>query len=257
MASPFPGMDPYLEDPAFWRDFHQTFLVCWRQAIAAQLPEEYDARLDETINLVHPSEQDMETIYPDVAVTRRRRADRSRSKNGGGTLVLEPVTITHEYLDEYRQGRIEIRQRPDRRLVTVLELLSPTNKSGDGFAEYRIKRLSILHQKVNLVELDLLLAGKRPVHADPLPIGDYFIYVSRAGRRPTCEVYCWGLRDVLPTMPIPLKVPDKDIHIDLKSVFSAAYELGGYAPVLGYGKKPLAPLRTKDAKWAVALSTKK
>jgi hypothetical protein len=255
MVSPFPGMDPYLEDPAFWRDFHHEFIGCWRNAIADQLPDAYDARLDETVNLVRMDEA-VKTIYPDVAVTGARRSSRSTSKTAG-TLLLEPVVIPHEYLDEERQGRINILHRPDRKLITVLELLSPTNKSSDGLAEYRNKRRAVLHQKAHLVELDLLVGGTRPALGAPLPKGNYFVYVSRVENRPNCEVSVWTVRDPLPTIAIPLKAPDKDVHIDLGTVFRTTFERGRYARSLSYGKKPVAPLGKADAKWATALSAGK
>ncbi len=205
MRSPFPGMDPYLEDPAFWRDFHQTFVGCWREAIADQLPDHYEARLDETVNLVHMDEA-AKTIYPDVSVTRKRRAAPARSK-GSAVLLLEPVTIPHEYLDEERQGLIKILRRPDRRLIAVLELLSPTNKNGAGFDQYRAKRRAVLEQNVHLVELDLLVGGTRPPLAKAPPAGDYYLFISRAEQRPNCQVSCWRVCDPLPMMPIPLHAP--------------------------------------------------
>ena len=42
MKSPFPGMDPYLENPAIWSDFHPTFINYWREQIADVLPDNYD-----------------------------------------------------------------------------------------------------------------------------------------------------------------------------------------------------------------------
>jgi hypothetical protein len=255
MASPFPGMDPYLEDPAFWRDFHHRFLDDWCEAIAAELPEAYDARLDETVNLVH-MEDALKKVYPDVAITRKRGAQPAMPRNKG-TLLLEPITIPHEHLDEERQGRIEIFHRPDRMLIAVLELLSPTNKNGDGFEEYRGKRRALLKQKVHLVELDLLLGGTRPPLSAPLPDGDYHFYVSRAEKRPNCDVTSWRLRDPLPRMPIPLRAPDKDVQVDLAAVFRITFERGRYARSLSYGKKPIAPLSKEDARWATVLSKKK
>src|SRR5207244_1756242 len=99
-------------------------------------------------------------IYPDVAVS-QGPSPLPRTLSGGGTLLLEPVTIPREFLEEIQQTRIEILHRPDRSLVAVLETLSPTNKTGDGFQEYRAKRRTILRQKVHLVELDLLRGGRR------------------------------------------------------------------------------------------------
>ena len=257
MASPFPGMDPYLEDPAFWRDFHATFIFCWRELVAAALPDDYDARLDETVNLVHMSPEVIKLIYPDVAVSREPRRTKRRHSKSAGTLLLEPVHIPHEFLEEVRQTRIEILHRPERTLVAVLELLSPYNKSGEGFDEYRAKRKTILLQKVHLVELDLLVGGKRLPLSKPLPSADYYALISRAEDRPNCEVYHWACRDPLPTIPIPLRAPDADIPIDLGKVFRDTYERGRYARALFYTQPPAAGLSRKNAQWAIGVASKK
>jgi hypothetical protein len=256
MSSPFPGMDPYLETPAFWADFHGKFVHCWCEAIADQLPDAYDARVDETVNLVELSDDEIRTIYPDIAVTRSRRHRRTKA-SPGSTLLLEPVTIANQgLLDFLPQRRIEIRNRMNRRLIAVLELLSPTNKIGGGFGEYGAKRIDILRQSIHLVELDLLVGGKRPPLSQPLPAGDYHVYISRADRRPDCEVYTWTVRDPLPTIPVPLKAPDADIRISLAEVFQTTYQRGRYARALAYKKPPIAPLKPRDAKWAKALAAK-
>jgi Protein of unknown function (DUF4058) len=257
MASPFPGMDPYLETPAFWRDFHTTFIVCWREAIGAALPDNYEARLDESVSLVEMSADTRKLIFPDVAVTRQPRRTKGGHGRESGTLLLEPVVIPHEILDEIRQPRVEILHRPDRKLVAVLELLSPFNKSGEGYDQYRAKRNAILGQKVHLVELDLLLDGKRLPLSKPLPNGDYYALISRANDRPNCEVYHWALRDPLPIIPIPLRAPDADIPIDLGQVFRDTYERGRYARSLFYAQPPMAPLSRKDAQWAISVAAQK
>src|SRR5713226_3523984 len=214
----FPGMDPYLEDPAFWADYHLTFIGCWREAIADVLPEPYEARLDETIQLVPMSEEVIQLIYPDVAVSRTRKREKLARRQDAATAVLEPVVIPHEMVEEVRQVRIQILHRPDRSLVTVVEMLSPSNKVGDGFADFCGKRLSVLQQKVHLVELDLLIGGRRLPLSEPLPPGDYYAMISRSDQRPDCEVYAWRLRDPLPAIPIPLRNPDPDVLIDLGAV---------------------------------------
>jgi hypothetical protein len=256
MASPFPGMDPYLEDPAFWPDFHLRFINYWCEAVADELPDAYEARLDERVNLVQMSPEIIKLIYPDLSMSHAPAPARS-APGGKGTLLLEPITIPHEFLEEIRETRIDILHRPDRNLVAVLELLSPANKNGDGFQEYRAKRKTILQQKVHLVELDLLLGGNQMPLSTPLPEGDYFAFVSRADNRPNCEVFSWPVRDPLPTIPIPLMAPDADVHIDLAKVFHATYERGRYGRSLRYGQPPLAPLSPDDARWAMALSARK
>ena len=213
-------MDPYLEDPAFWRDFHHRFLDDWCEAIADKLPDHYEARLDESVNLVH-MEEAARTIYPDIALSRKRRTGSTKPR-GNGVLVLEPVTIPHEFLDEERQGYIKVLHRPDRKLVAVLELLSPTNKNGEGIEEYRGKRRAVLEQKVHLIELDLLLGGTRPALAKSLPAGDYFLFLSRADDRPNCEVSHWRFYDPLADRcRFHCKRPDRDVFVDLAKVFAA------------------------------------
>ena len=256
MLSPFPGMDPYLEDPAFWRDFHATFIGCWREIIADQLPEDYEARLDESVSLVQMAPEMIKLLYPDVAISHKPRGSRSKSKSGG-TLLLEPVTIPHDLFEEVRETRIEILHRPDRSLVTVLEMLSPANKAGEGIAKYRLKRTNVLVQQVNLVELDLLIGGQRPTLMKPLPDGDYFVYLTRAKTYETCEVYPWTIRQPLPAIPVPLKAPDADLQIDLAKVFQLTYKRGRYARSLFYGQTPKAPLSKRDAHWAKGLAMKR
>ncbi|MCI0637800.1 MAG: DUF4058 family protein, partial [Gemmataceae bacterium] len=232
------------------------FLDCWCEAIADVLPPHYDARLDESVNLVQMSPQVIRLVYPDIAVSRgRQRTKRARAKDTG-TLLLEPVTIPHEFLEEVRQARIEILHRRDRRLVAVLEMLSPFNKSADGFVQYRNKRKTILLQKVHLVKLDLLVGGQRLPHAEPLPAGDYYAFISRVENRPNCEVYHWTVRDPLPTIPVPLRAPDADIHVDLAKVFRATYRRGRYARSLAYSAPPSAPLGNDNVRWAARQAVK-
>jgi hypothetical protein len=250
-------MDPYLEDPAFWSDFHPTFLVCWRKALARHLPQPYEARLNERVRLVQMSEEVIQLIYPDVAVVERPMPRRKPPEALGSTLLLEPVAVPHEFLEEVKDTHIEIRHRPDYSLVAVLELLSPWNKTGDGFAEYRGKRQAILQQAVHLVELDLLLAGNRLPMQAPLPAGDYYACVTRAEKRSTGEVYAWTLRQRLPVLPIPLRTPDPDVLIDLQSVFQAAFELGDYDESLRYGKALKAPLPEEDKNWVTDVTSQR
>ena len=253
MHSPFPGMDPYLEDPAFWADFHTTFIVSWREAIAAQLPEPYEARLDEHVKLVQMPQKVIQLIYPDVALTTAAERPRKPANAEAGLAMLEPVTLKHEFLEQVRETHIEILRRPERSLVAVLELLSPWNKAGDGFAEYRAKRKAILQQQVHLVELDLLLGGTRLPMREPLPQGDYYGLVTRAEDRSVAAVYAWRLRQPLPVLPVPLREPDPDVLIDLQSVFQTAFERGRYVKALLYNQAPWAPVRDEDKAWAAEI----
>src|SRR5487761_1279675 len=131
MPSRFPGVDPYLEGSGLWRDFHHEFITAWRGALRRTLPKHYEARIDEEIQLVDLSSGSGRQILPDVAVERRGGPSAlpvARSRRSSQEPFTLPLPIEEE---EVRESWIEIYHRPDRSLVAVLEILSPTNKRGD------------------------------------------------------------------------------------------------------------------------------
>lgn len=247
MPSPFPGMDPYLEDPAFWPDFHHTFIGCWREVIADLLPDSYDARIGERVNLRQLDPEVVKLVYPDVAMS--RRPGPGRAPASAGVAVLEPEIVPQAVFEEVHEASIEILHRPDHSLVAILELLSPTNKSGNGFIEYEYKRSTILKQPVHLFELDLLHAGDPPTMLLPPPAGDYRALLTRAERRSDCNFYVFSMRDRLPVLPVPLRAPDPDIHVDLQTVFDLTYDRGRYARSIRYDQPPPPALTESDAAW--------
>lgn len=247
MPSPFPGMDPYLEDPAFWPDFHRRFINYACEALLDRLPDAYDARIDEHVRLVTPDERSR-AILPDVAVLRRPKTwgEGQPIKEASSVATLEPVTLAMPEYEETNEVWIELRRQEDQSLVTVIELLSPSNKTGSGLAEYMAKRDGVLRARANLVEIDLLLAGSRFA---PAALGDYCVSLTRAERTWSVDVYAWKLGDVLPTVPVPLRVPDPDIGLDLAAVFATTYDRGRYARALRYGQ-PAAWIPEESRGWA-------
>ena len=256
MPSPFPGMDPYLEESGLWPDFHQRFITMLADALLPVLPDAYDARSEEQIRLVAVPPGTTHEFLPDVGVTRNVQADPPAS---GGTAVLDrpslkPVILATPALVEERESWIEILHGEDRELVTVIEVLSPTNKAGSGWSKYRLKRRALRSHRVNLVEIDLLVGGKRVAEVvGPVPDSDLQIVVTRAAkllaRTGSCEVYPLMVRDPLPRLAVPLKPPTADVAVDLAEVFTTTYDRGRYAKVLR--REDLPPdLRPADAAWA-------
>jgi Protein of unknown function (DUF4058) len=248
MPSPFPGMDPFLEDPSHWSDFHFTFINYWREAIAEQLPEEYEANVGERVYLVEMDPDSRKLIYPDIGVSDARIVPGAPAF-ASSTATLEPVTIPLETVEGPREAFIEILHRPDRELVGVLELLSPANKQEPGRTEYLSKRNAIIRQSVHLVELDLLLGGRRLPLRRPLPADDYYYLLARGDQRPECQVFHWSLAHALPRVPVPLRPPYADLMIDLGQVVSTAYDRARFGRRLAYGKPCLAPLRQHQEQW--------
>ena len=244
MNSPFPGMDPYLEDPRLWPDFHQRFITYWCDALIEKLPPSYEARMEDRIAVI-PEGSGARGLRPDVAIS---IVSEPAVAYGPATVEEErgPIEIPLAEFDEIRQSRILILHGPGRKLVAVLELLSPSNKSGsDGYAA---KRQAVLASAAHLIELDLLAAGERMALQKPLPSGHYFAFVARKGRG-VCEVYAWTVRQRMPAMRIPLLAPDPDLDFPLQPVFQSAYEKGRYERSLDYTKPPAVSLPAGDLDW--------
>src|SRR5713101_2849398 len=137
MKSPFPGMDPYLEQ--FWPDIHASLIIYSRDQLEEQLPGDLIARVEERVVL--ETEEDPHGVYPDVKITERP----GRSSGVGGVVsqaaVIEPVIVeyrgepaTETYLNILEAG-------PGQRLITVIEILSLANKlPGEGQRLYRQKQ---------------------------------------------------------------------------------------------------------------------
>lgn len=251
MANPFPGVDPYIESEGRWPDFHARFLTYLCDALLDRLPARYEASIDEQFRLVEVPDE-VQVVEPDVAVLLAGEPTGGRGVGGGeaALAVLEPVTLPVTMrLPHRKERRIEVRRLPERSLVAVVEVLSPTNK-GRHLDDYAAKRLAVLEQDVHLVELDLLRAGHRPPMDAPLPPGDYFAFVARAGRRPDCDVYAWSVRRVLPPIPIPLRAPDPDVTLDLAAVYDTAHRNGRYSRRIAYGEPLTPPLAPEDRGWA-------
>ncbi len=240
MPRQFPGMDPNLEAIRIWPDFHSTFLNLCREEIADRLPEGYEARIDERISVVKiPDDRTESTVVrefiPNVAILETtNRLDAGPANTGVMSVSSSiPVTLTLE-ADPHRQAYLEIRFGEHRELVTVFELLSPSNKSGEGYGQYVSMRQRLLLQGVNLVELDLLRFGRRMPIATPLPNTDYFALVARGDDLPSAQLYAFSVRDPLPTIAAPLKSPDDDVPLDLARAFEIAWARGRYERALGY-----------------------
>lgn len=255
MPSPFPGIDPYLEAQGYWPDFHASLILYCRDVLNEVLPDTYEARVSEQLRLVERGQERATLALPDVSVIEAGpRGGRGRSQGAVGVLTLEPVVLDLPQieLEEVRDVWIEILRRPDRDLVTAIEILSPSNKEGSGHRDYLGKRHELTHRSVHLVELDLLIRGRRLPMEQPLPPGDFYAIVSRFERRPKAEVFAWTIRQRPPVLPIPLLAPDPDVLLDLPGLLANAHERGRYARSLNYATPLDLPLPADERAWAEA-----
>jgi len=141
-----------------------------------------------------------------------------------------------------------------RRVVTVVEMLSPANKStGKDGEAYLAKRQDYLRTHTNLVEIDFLRRGRRPPVEVPMPRADYYIIVCRGIDYPQAGVWPLSVRDRLPPIPIPLDPGVISVKLELEPCFQKAYEEGRYDLDVNYEEPPTAPLAEPDATWAKEL----
>lgn len=168
-------------------------------------------------------------------------------------LLEAPAEVQLPAQEVERVPFLEVRDRRGRELVTVIELLSPSNKrAGEDREQYLRKRRELLRSPAHLVEIDLL-RGWNPMPAEDRPGGEcaYSVLVSRAERRPAADFWPIGLKDRLPRIPIPLKSPGEAAQVDLQEVLHRTYDGPGYEHFL-YDGLPEPPLSHEDARWAVA-----
>jgi hypothetical protein len=253
MRSPFPGMDPYLEGEL--RTSAHTALIAetWRY-LSPRLRPRYVVLMEKRFTLSYPEIEDGVAIEavggsvrPDAAIVAGERSSQSVGPGAPSPALLELDTMMPEAVPQHT---LEIRDAATRELVTAIELLSPSNKRGQGRSEYLARRDQLLLSRAHLVEIDLLRSGARVPMRQALPSYPYFVFLSRAGRRPLTQVWPIPLRQPLPRIAIPLLPGDTDIELDLQEVLEKAYETGGYDLIVDYARAAEPPLETPDAMWA-------
>ncbi len=258
MRPPFPGMDPYIEACGLWGDFHHGLISEIQNALSQAAPERYLVRAEERSYIVLIGEEGKEShpFVPDVSVTTERRTKPSRKK--GGTAVAEPDLGSEPVLmrafieEEHREAFVEIYEAtPEQRLVTSIEVLSPSNKRPNttGRDVYLRKRQSLLLGEANLVEIDLLRDGTRMPMLDPWPNSPYTVLVARARTFYRCRAWPAYFQKPLPSVPIPLAKPDPDIPLDLQPMIDSIYGRSRYERSIDYSKPLSPPLAPSEELW--------
>jgi hypothetical protein len=261
MRPPFPGMDPWLEHPARWLDVHNSLITAIRDELASKVAPRYFVAVEQHAYLV-PIHGDKVIVRPDLLVSRTRSRRRIPVPAGPdasvGTGVLD-LDVEVPVKDRIEEWYLKIQRVGTTKLVTVIEVLSPTNKSHrSGRKQYLRKREHILGSNTNLVEIDLLRKGK------PMPITirqpvkrDYRILISCGQSRPRARLLAFGVRQPIPVMPIPLLPKDPEPTLDLNAVLHALYERARFDLQLDYANPPVPPLDEKDGAWARAIVSPK
>ncbi len=259
MPSPFPGMDPYLEG-ALWPDVHATLIVGIRAALVAKLPTGYFANIDQYLWLGEGDEDSAAKKRsrrgkPDTFVTNGRHGKAEKSGEKGVAVAVADPTLRVKLPNSTRAKRkryIRLIDAGNRHVVTVIELLSPSDKLPKQDRDrYLAKRAEYLGARVNLLEIDLLRKGHRvPMGTPEPPDSDYSVLVSRAADYPSADVWAFTVRDAIPVVPVPLLPDEDEIPLDLRACLDKAYDEARYGAHIDYARPSDPALRKPDAEWA-------
>ncbi len=251
-------MDPFIEGQR-WQDFHARFINDLADLLIPVVRPRYVVDVEQYVYLAHDDEVPDRYLEPDLSII-AEPAEATMVSGASPTTAtaLAPADYTIPSPRRQRQRFLTIRDREFRQVVTVIELLSPTNKTpGDGFTEYLVKRANVFHTPANLVEIDLLRRGQRLPTREPLAPADYYAFIGRTERLPKVAVYAWTLRDRLPAIPVPLASGDADVQLDLQEALTKTYDRSGYDYALNYRRPVDPPLDAPLTEWVRTVLGKK
>ena len=252
MSYPFPGMNPWLENPAVWKGIHQRLITALADVLAPQLEPRYFVGVETHTYISTSPTVPIQTRYPDLSVLTTREATVAYTTTRDEAM---PLVIDLPLPEPYEEPYLEVRLVPDGKVVTVIELLSHTNKrAGDERQSYIKKRAAFINSGVHFVEIDFLRAYE-PMPFTEQRTADYRIFIRRRelGRR--AHLYAFGLRKPIPTFPLPLLAGDQEPLVDLGSILHDLYARARYRLIIDYNKSPVPTLTEADAAWATTCLT--
>jgi hypothetical protein len=257
MPTPFPGMDPYLERPGLWKMVHTGLIVEMQLALAKRLRPRYLVAIEQRTFLSLHDEQIL-VGEPDALAIAPPNGQSSREAPvlSPATLAIAEApaiyTVELPMPDEIVERYLEVRDVETGEAITVIELLSPSKKQEDR-TRYQRKRLQILGSWTNLIEIDLLRAGRPLPMTGNMPASDYRILVSRAWERPRAQVLLFNLQDPIPDVPVPLRQGEEEPYLALNQLLHDHFDRAGYDLFTHYEQSPTPPLTTTQMTWAKAL----
>jgi uncharacterized protein DUF4058 len=248
MPSPFPGMDPYLEERNIWPDVHHRLITAIGDELVPQVAPDYFVAVEQRTYVMAVDRQEL-IARPDAAII--VAPTEARGRTALATAVPTTVqTVLLPQFEEIREGYLEIRDTRTHEVVTAIELLSPTNKMpGEGRDKYEAKRRHVLQTLTNLVEIDFL-RGWAPMEMEPDPRNDYRIVVAPGWGRPMARLHAVSVRQPLPDVLVPLREGEAEAVLPLGKLLAEVYDRARYDLRLDYRVPPEPELSPEDATWA-------
>ncbi len=256
MPSPFPGMNPYLENPELWSAVHSRLIVAIADALADTLSQDYRIEIEKRTYWSDETGDDLLIGIPDVSLlSRSTGSEKDRATAVAERTAIAPTRILLPTYEEISERYLEIREVQTGKVITAIEILSPKNKkTGEGREAYLRKRRRVLQTQTHFIEIDLLRINPSFLQGQ-LPPSDYHILVSRSHERPTADLYAFSIRDRIPNFPIPLRLGESEPILDLQVLVEQVYQRGRYDLAIDYSQPTQPRLNSKDEIWASSLLT--
>ena len=216
MSSPLPGMDPYLEEEKRWPAFQPLVVHALYQMLLPGLMDRYRARVGER------------------------------------EYTSEQALFTSIVREEHKEAFIEVRQRSDGRMVTLIDIVSPANKTTQvGKQMYLDKRREARTGNSNIVQVELVVPGQPLLDysREGLVDWDYAVTVTRCTQPDRFEIYTATLQKRLPRFRMPLAADDRDTVIDLQAAFARSFDQGDFISQINYAKDPTVRTTEEQRQW--------
>jgi hypothetical protein len=261
LKNPYQGVNAHLnsllqpagtdEQPSLWPGFHTAYIINLVQEINSQLPANYMAIGEHSLQSRAESDEGSVSIslpQPDVTVFQQ----------GSGAALAEKVeiepswqTAIDEALDpEDRMTAVVVRKLTGQTTIGVpvlrIELLSPSNKfGGRHYSAYRSRRNEAIESNVPLVEIDYLHESVSPIVGLPhYPDAEksYPYYIAIHDNRPTWQegltsAYGFSIGQAIPELLLPLD-GDNNFLFNFNPVYQQTFELGRWGQLINMSELP-------------------
>ncbi len=249
--NPFPGMNPYMEEN--WPDIHTTLITECRRHIQRQLPEDLIAKVEQDLRVGVAEDDGRHRADIEVREPWSEVAGRTALAPAVPSVAATKPIILHTPRPKRRIAIIDSRGQ----LVTVIEILSPSNKRNGGLAPYALKRTDFMNSGVNLVEIDLVRAGGLLTDlfededvtltmGQPPPV--HVVAIFRGHGSDERALYPVRYQERLPAITIPLRSGERDVVLDLQAVIQQCFEDAALWHT-DYGQDPRPKLSSNDSIW--------
>jgi len=237
---------------------HHRLISVISDTLTPQIQPKYYVCIEERVYVSEDTDPGRSVIIQDLQVvvgSPRRSSSEQTAPGKVQAETAEPVELVTLLDEEIRESRLKVIDREKQQVITVIEVLSPTNKvpHSAGRESYFEKRHEIMNSPSHMVEIDLLRMGQPLFAREVIPPHDYLVHVSIAYRRPRGRVWPILLSQRLPIIGIPLRKGDADAPIDLQEILNTVYDRARYDLRFDYGTDPDPPLRGESATWAADL----